>query len=238
MTGVNCAFAFGLRTSLAISVQTLGHNEPSISAISPDSTAGRVGGAGLRARSVGPAGSRNDISPVGSRPEEGAGGHLGGVPKRRWPTQRFNSSAEGKSTGQTLQLGDNDPMLLPDPAHGGPGQTLRKVDPQKRVGVETVSVPAGAFAGSGHYRDIGPAGEKIEYWTSKDALPLGLLRVTSTSSNPPSTVAMELVRQGSGAKRAIQKPPLSFDQRVMMKQVQAATAPVSPVTPSTGSTVK
>lgn len=134
----------------------------------------------------------------------------------------LDDSAEVKPKDQVIQLGDNPPMLLPVEMSGGQTQSFKKLDPKKRIGVDSVTVPAGTFAKAEHYRDKGASGETIDFWISKTVLPFGLIKVTSSGAPGGKAVEMELTGQGAGAKAAITKTPLPFDAATIMKQAQPA----------------
>src|SRR6185295_5129520 len=101
-------------------------------------------------------------------------------------------------------------------------------DAKKRVGAESVTVPAGTFTAD-HYRDKGAGGETVDFWVRKDLAPFGLVKLTSVSASrgptsPAVSLNMELVERGKGAKAAIQKPPKPFDAQMIMKRMQALGA--------------
>lgn len=136
-----------------------------------------------------------------------------------------NTEAEVRPTQQVIQIGDNDPMILPGVAQGGPGQALKRLNPRDRIGVEAVTVPAGAFPKAEHYHDKGQNGEVVDYWISKDALPLGLVKVAAVGTpQSPNQITMELIGHGGGAKPTIKKTPKPFDAAAMMKEVQPGAA--------------
>lgn len=134
------------------------------------------------------------------------------------------ADASVKPSVLAMQIGDNDPMLLPPAAKGGPASSLRKVDPKTRLGSETVIVPAGEFKNADHYREVTPAGETVEYWMSKTALPLGVVKMTTIGAQPGAKVVMELASLGREAKGVIRKTPIPFDPKVLMKQVLPLSA--------------
>jgi hypothetical protein len=139
----------------------------------------------------------------------------------------LDDSAEIKSREQVIQFGDNPPMLLPANLAGAQAQPFRKLDPQKRVGTDAITVPAGTFPHADHYRDKGLHGETVDFWISKDVSPFGLVKVATTSSGSgagATSIAMELTGRGRGQKRTITKAPVPFDPAVIMKQVQPAMA--------------
>ena len=136
-------------------------------------------------------------------------------------TVPLDAAPEIKPREQVIQLGDNPPMLLPVDLGGAHPQSFRKLDPKKRVGVDSIKVPAGAFPRAEHYQEKGSGGETVDFWVSKEILPFGLVKITSTAG-AGSSVVMELVSHGGGAKPTITKTPLAFDAATIMKQVQPA----------------
>ena len=150
-------------------------------------------------------------------------------------TVPLDGDGEAKPQEQVIQIGDNDPMTLPASMAGGRTQSFKKVDPKKRVSVDSVTVAGGAFAHADHYQEKGPQGESIDYWISKDVMPFGLVKVVSgmPGADAKGKVTMELAAHGAGAKAVITKTPKPFDPQTMMKQVQPAGA-TSPMPPPSG----
>jgi hypothetical protein len=113
-----------------------------------------------------------------------------------------------------VQVGARDPMELPADM---PSQRFQKPDPKKLVGKETVKVPAGTFKTS-HYHDVNSTAT-VDYWTSDDAQPLGLVKLTSTpkpgalapNGQPMPPVNLQLSAKGKDAKATITKPAKPFD---------------------------
>ena len=124
----------------------------------------------------------------------------------------LEDAAEIQPVEQVVQVGATAPMVLPV---GGVSQTLRKVDPAKRLGVEDVQVAAGKFARADHHREKGAIGETIDFWISKDVLPFGVVKTVSTPSGGGTPVVMELVARGGGAKPQITAKPVPFDPAVL-----------------------
>lgn len=120
----------------------------------------------------------------------------------------LDEAAEIQPLEQVIQVGSTAPMVLPAT---GISQTLRKVDPAKRLGVEDVQVAAGKFARADHHREKGAIGETIDFWISKDVLPFGVIKTVSTPSGGGQPVVMELVARGTGAKPQITAKPVPFD---------------------------
>lgn len=133
-----------------------------------------------------------------------------------------DGAGEVKPTEQVIQLGENPPMFIPAEMTGGRSQTFKKLDPKKRVGVDSITVAAGPFPKAEHYQDKGANGETIDFWISKTVMPFGLIKVASAGPPGGKPVQMELTAQGSGAKPAITKTPQPFDATAIMKQAQPA----------------
>jgi hypothetical protein len=116
-----------------------------------------------------------------------------------------------------VQLGDRDPMEMPLDMPGMPPQRFQKPDPKKLVGKESLKVPGGTFKTS-HYHDVNDA-MTIDIWTSDDAPPLGLVKLTTTpkpgaqgpNGQPVPPVTLELTAKGKDAKATITKPAKPFD---------------------------
>jgi hypothetical protein len=116
-----------------------------------------------------------------------------------------------------LKLGDREPMEMPLDMPGMPAQRFEKPDPKKLVAKESVKVAAGTFKAS-HYRDVNN-GVTIDFWTSDDVQPLGLVKLTTTpkpgaqgpGGQPIPPVSLQLVGRGKDAKPSITKPAKPFD---------------------------
>jgi hypothetical protein len=135
-------------------------------------------------------------------------------------------AVEVRPQDQVIQLGDNPPMSLPGEMGGmRTAQTFRKLDAKKRIGVDAVTVPGGAFPRAERYRDKGAAGETVDFWISKNIMPFGLVKVTSSGLSNGTTVTMDLTAHGAGAKAVITKTPQPFDVEAIMKQAQPAVRP-------------
>jgi len=130
---------------------------------------------------------------------------------------------EARPTHHMMQIAANDPMLLPD--MGANGQVLKRPDPKARVGVESLTVPAGVFPRAEHYREAGPGGETLEFWVSPDVPPFGVVKVSSLLAGRPQT--MELVARGDGAKRRITKKAQPYDPAALMRMLQAGMSPAA-----------
>jgi hypothetical protein len=155
-------------------------------------------------------------------------------------TLPLRSSGAVMPRGHVIQIGTQDPMLLPPDIGGLKTQAFQRPDPKKRIGSESVTVPAGTFK-TDHYRDQGEAGMILDFWVSKEVPPFGLVKLTSSAPGeraekapPPSPSAaapkvpppgqaaltMELIGRGGGAKPVITKAPKPFDPEVVLKQVR------------------
>jgi hypothetical protein len=123
-----------------------------------------------------------------------------------------------------MQIGASDPMELPVAMAGE--KPFTKPNNKGLVGSETVKVSGGSFKAK-HYRDKSPQGDKIDYWVSESAPPLGLVKVeVDQKSNPQikGKVALELAATGKDAKPLVTKQPKPFDQAALMQQMMAASA--------------
>ena len=160
-----------------------------------------------------------------------SGGPIGGLGSATMRMTLTLGPDGGTPTQHMMQLGSNDPMSLPD--LGGNGKVLKRPDAKSRVGVESLKVPAGTFPHADHYRDTGPNGQTIEFWTSADVPPFGVLKVQSQIAGQPQT--MELLAHGGGAKRVITKKPKPYDPAVLMQMLQAGgAAPGTAPAPAAG----
>ena len=134
----------------------------------------------------------------------------------------MDATGEVKPTDQVVQLGENPPMTLPAEMAGARAQTFKKLDPKQRIGVDSITVAAGAFPKAEHYQEKGASGETIDFWVTKTVLPFGLIKVTSSGAPGGKALAMELTGHGAGAKPIITKTPQAFDPALIMKQAQPA----------------
>jgi len=140
------------------------------------------------------------------------------------------SDTEIKVVEAATQFKDNDPKLHRldrDPEAGPP---FGRPDPKKRIGVEGVTVPAGAFPKAEHYHLQLQGKETVDYWTSPDAPPLGLIKVVIKGGVGLVTGStMELLKLGTGAKAVIVKTPkapvpgeISPEMEAALKEVERA----------------
>lgn len=126
-----------------------------------------------------------------------------------------------------MQMGAGDPMELPTTMTGDKPFTKPKA--KDLVGSETIKVAGGSFK-TKHYRDKTPQGDKVDYWVSETALPLGLVKVEVDQKNNPQIkgkMTMELAATGKDAKPAITKAPKPFDQAALMQQMMGAAGGAS-----------
>jgi hypothetical protein len=80
---------------------------------------------------------------------------------------------------------------------------FRRPDPKTRIGLESVTVPAGVFPKAEHYRIRFQGQETMDFWTSPDAPPLGLVKVVIKGCTGMfSGSTKELIARGTGAKRS------------------------------------
>lgn len=149
-----------------------------------------------------------------------------------------DTKAGASPRGHVIQVGDNDPMELPEQMAAA-SQPFTKPDPKKKVGSETVTVPAGTFKVD-HYRDKAVDGRgTVDFWIAASVLPFGMVKMVSAGNATGGTVTMELTAKGSDAKPTVTKTPKPFDPQTMMRQMQpfaggAAGAPPAPASPAAG----
>ncbi len=106
------------------------------------------------------------------------------------------------------QWKDNDPKSVPLDRDEKAKPPYRWLDPKTRIGVESVTVPAGTFAKAEHYRVPLQGEETMDFWISPDAPPLGLIKaVIKGSPGMISGSTRELVAIRAGAKPVIVKKP-------------------------------
>jgi hypothetical protein len=129
---------------------------------------------------------------------------------------------EGTVKKTVMQLGSGDPMELPAAMTGD--KPFTKPNNKALVGSETVKAAGGSFK-TKHYRDKTPQGDKIDYWVSETALPIGLVKIeVDQKSNPQikGKLTLELTGLGKDAKQLITKPAKPFDQAALMQQMMSA----------------
>ena len=136
----------------------------------------------------------------------------------------IEDAAEVTPRDRVIQLGEDPPMSLPAETPGAPAQVFRKLDVQKRVGVDAVTVPAGAFRRAEHYRDRGKSGQTLDFWINRAVLPFGLIKMTSSRPLGGGSVTMELTGHGGGAKPLITRNPRPFDAAAIMNPAQPGGA--------------
>jgi hypothetical protein len=125
-----------------------------------------------------------------------------------------------------MQVGSNDPMEMPSEL--AQGNQFKRPEAKNLVGEETIKVKAGSFK-SKHYREKSPAGDKIDYWVSESAPPLGLVKMHADTTNASAAagagapsmgpVTMELVALTKSAKPLITKAPKPFDPAAFQRQL-------------------
>jgi hypothetical protein len=111
-----------------------------------------------------------------------------------------------------VQMGEREPVEIPLDLPGLPAQKFQNPDPRKRLGRETITVPAGSFAAE-HYRDVLPD-STVDAWLSDQVHPLGIVKIVSTprpdaagpGGRPLPAVTMELLGHGRDARPAITRP--------------------------------
>jgi len=86
----------------------------------------------------------------------------------------------------------------------------------------TVSTPAGTFQAS-HFLQRRTDGTTVDFWLSRDVLPVGLVKLRVVSPNQLESKA-ELVHAGVGAVPKVTATPVPFDREVMRRQLFAAVA--------------
>jgi len=140
------------------------------------------------------------------------------------------SEKEIKVVEAATQFKDNDPKLHRldrDPEAGPP---FGWPDPKKRIGVESVTVQAGTFPRAEHYHVQLQDKETVDYWTSPNAPPLGLVKVVMKGGVGLVTgTTIELLKVGTGAKPVIVKTPkapvpgeISPEMEAALKEVEQA----------------
>jgi hypothetical protein len=129
---------------------------------------------------------------------------------------------EGLIKKSVMQLGSGDPMELPVAMTGE--KPFTKPNNKGLVGSETVKVAAGSFKAK-HYRDKTPQGDKVDYWVSETAPPIGLVKIEADQKSNPQVkgkVTLELTAMGKDVKPSITKPAKPFDQAALMQQMMSA----------------
>jgi hypothetical protein len=129
-----------------------------------------------------------------------------------------------KGVEVATQWKDNDPRSRPLDPDEKAKTPYRRLDPKTRIGVESVTVPAGTFAKAEHYRVRLQGEETMDFWTSPDAPPLGLVKVVIKGS--PGMISgstRELVAIEAGAKPIIVKKPKADVPGEISPELEAAT---------------
>jgi hypothetical protein len=124
----------------------------------------------------------------------------------------------GQVASNVFQVGDDDPMEAPPTPAGQ--QPYPRVDPNKVVGTETITVRVGSFRAK-HYRDRTAYGEQVDFWMDDSVSPIGLLRLEAEQKQHPTIRAgfkFELVAMGGSALAQITKPARPFDAGVLKKR--------------------
>jgi hypothetical protein len=118
------------------------------------------------------------------------------------------SDAEIKEVEKATQFKNDDPKLEGPSIDPDVGPAFGRTDPKKRIGVESVTVSAGVFPKAEHYHVQLQGKETVDYWTSPDAPPLGLVKVVIKGGvGLVSGSTLELLKIGTGAKPVIVKKP-------------------------------
>jgi hypothetical protein len=115
-----------------------------------------------------------------------------------------------------VQVGAREPVEIPLDLPGLPAQKFQNPDPKKRIGRETITVPAGTVSAD-HYRDLLPD-STVDAWLSDEVQPLGVVKIVSTprpdaagpGGRPLPPVTMELLGHGRDARPAITRPVRPF----------------------------
>ncbi|HEX3903390.1 MAG TPA: hypothetical protein VH853_11120 [Polyangia bacterium] len=126
------------------------------------------------------------------------------------------NGSTGKVEKTVVQVGTNDPMLMPIS-----GTQFAKPDPKNLVKQETLKVAAGSYK-TKHYHEKTPGGDTVDYWVLESVAPIGLVKIEMTlKSNPMinGPIKMELTAVGKDAKASITKPAKPFDQTALTKEM-------------------
>lgn len=107
-----------------------------------------------------------------------------------------------------LKMGNREPW------EGAGMKPFRGVDPKSLLGAEEIRVPAGTFR-TEHHRERAEGGGTVDFWVSKDVMPIGLVKQTTTPSaggragsghRPTAAMTIELLSRGSDARPVIALP--------------------------------
>jgi hypothetical protein len=124
----------------------------------------------------------------------------------------------GQVTSNLFQTGDAEPMSAP-PAPASQ-QPYPRLDPNKLVGSELVTVRVGTFRAK-HYRDRTEFGEQVDVWIDESMGPLGVLKLEAEQKQHPTIRAgfsYTLVATGNDAIPRITRPPLPFDPTLLKQR--------------------
>jgi len=135
-----------------------------------------------------------------------------------------DTGADLQSDRHVVQLGENPPMLIPMQIVGAQVQSFRKPDPRQRVGVESVTVAAGAYPRAEHYQEKGATGAVVDCWISKDVPPFGLVKMQAAADARGRLIVFELTAHGENARPTITAPAQPFDRQALAKQLQPLIA--------------
>jgi hypothetical protein len=140
------------------------------------------------------------------------------------------SDTEIKLVEEATQRANGDPKLEPASSDPEAGPPFGRPDLKKRAGVESVTVSAGVFPKAEHYHYQLQGKETVDFWTSSDAPPFGLVKVVIKGTvGLFSGSTLELVALGTGAKPVIVKKPkpratgeISPEMEEALKEVEKA----------------
>jgi hypothetical protein len=166
-----------------------------------------------------------------------------GKGKKGTVVQRMVVGSSRSVDDAAIQVGGADPLALKGAAKQ---ERFMPPDPATKTGEESVTVQAGTFS-TAHYRVTTPQGT-LDYWVAADkAPPLGVVKLTFTTSKKAKVVkkraagavSIELAATGSDGKPTIVKKPLVLDaanlgaaraklgvQPVLVKPVQPVVKPL------------
>ncbi len=161
-----------------------------------------------------------EMAVVGAETSEGKAGHWLEItvkdPAEGVIVVRQLVVQDGKQTQMVrmvFQKGNEEPMEMSMQMMGMMGQQPKAQksdvrDESERVGMETITTPAGTFECE-HWRS---KDKSSDYWVSEKVAPFGLVKMTSKEEN------MTLTRVIANAKTKIRGTPRKFDPAEMMRQ--------------------